>query len=225
MINENYIIVLDFETGSKDKFDPTPLEIACVVVDPRTLKRVPGETFECLIKPFCRPGQQDGWENVQEEALKVNKINPEEVKEKGLDEKVFFDLLCKFFKRHTKGNKWKSPVVAGFNSDSFDRIILERLCHRYNYLDKGGDQKLFHPRDSFDVMKMVLGWTENEVEPIQLNLAEVKRWFGITEGIEHRAMGDVEPTADILCRLLEFQRKVVKKNKPQFKGAFSRGPN
>lgn len=217
MINENYIIVLDFETGSKDKFDPIPLEVAAVVVDPRTLKRVPGETFECLIKPY------GGWENVQQEALDVNKIDPKQVDTEGLDEKVFFDLFVKFFKRHTKGNKWKAPLVCGFNSDSFDRIILERLCHRYNYLDKGGDQKLFHPRDSFDVMKMVLGWTENEAEPEKLSLREIKIWFGIPEGIEHRAMGDVEPTADILCRLLEFQRSVVKKNKPRFKGAFSRG--
>ncbi len=72
-------------------------------------------------------------------------------------------------------------------------------------------------------MKMVLTWTENEAEPEKLSLSEVKKWFGIPEGIEHRAMGDVEPTADILCRLLQFYRNVNKKNKPKFKGAFSRG--
>lgn len=216
-VNNNYIIVLDFETGSADPFDPIPLEIACVVVDPRTLKRVPGETFECLIKPY------NGWENVQAKALEVNKIDPEKVKAEGLDEKVFFDLLTKFFKRHTKGNKWKAPLVAGFNSDCFDRIILDRLCHRYNFLDKEGGQKLFHPRDSFDVMKMCITWFENEPEPEKYNLVEIKKFFGIEDNGAHRAMLDVTPTADILCRFLEFQRAVQKKNKPKFKGAFSRG--
>jgi DNA polymerase III epsilon subunit-like protein len=89
-------------------------------------------------------------------------------------------------------------------------------------LDKDGDPKMFHPRDSFDLMKMCLGWFENEAEPEKMSLSEIKKFFGYPEGIEHRAMGDVEPTADILCRLIQFQRNVMKKNKPRFKGAFSR---
>ncbi len=97
MINENYLIVLDFETGSSSAFDPIPLEVAALVIDPRTLKRVPNATFETLIKPHC------GWDGVQAKALEVNKLDKDEVDEKGVEEPVFFDLFTKFFKKVCQG--------------------------------------------------------------------------------------------------------------------------
>lgn len=216
-INQNYICVLDYETGSASCYDPIPLELAAVIVDPRTLKRVPGAEFSTLIKPHC------GWSGVQAKALEVNKIDPDEVNAKGLDEKLAFEQFCKFVKQYARSsNKWTNPIIAGHNINGFDRIITDQLCFKYKYVDKDGYPKLLHPRDSFDTQTIIMSWFENEPEPEKYSLDYLREWFGISGEGAHRALKDVEDCADILCRFLHFQRKLSANHRPKFKGCFAK---
>jgi DNA polymerase III epsilon subunit-like protein len=215
-INTNYLCCLDFETGNADKYNAIPLELAAEMIDPRTLRRIEGANFHTLIKPHC------GWKGVEAKALEINKIDKDEVDKKGLEEKVAFDNFTQFIRKYTQGNKWKAPIMCGFNIEGFDRIIMDKLCIKYNYVDKDGAQKLFHPRDTFDLMKIGLTWFENLPEPDKYNLNAFREFFGISTDGAHRALKDVEDTTDMLCRFLLFHRKVNEKNKPQFKGSFAR---
>lgn len=217
MINQNYLCVFDFETGSLATLDPVPLELAAVMVDPRTLERVPGSTFNTLIKPAL------GWEAVTAEALDINKITKEQVDAEGLEEKVAFDAFVGFVKKFSKtANKWNMPIQCGHNIAKFDIPIMDSLCRRHGYVDKDGFPKLFHPFNILDSISICLMWFENLPEPEKYGLDKLREFFGIPKEGAHRALKDVEDTADIICRFLQFHRTINSKGKPKFKNCFAK---
>lgn len=211
----NNIICYDLETGDKDPYTCEPLEITAIVYDINTLQQKENGVFNTLIKPT-------DWSKVSEKALQKNKITREEVEDKGVDQKFFFDQFtefCRSFQRnHTK---WEGMYAAGFNILNFDNIIMDQLCTKYAYLDKDGDPLLFHPIHNFDLIHVSRLWFHNCDELNSYSLDGLRDYMGISKEGSHRSTKDVEDTWAILSRFMNMYRQLSVKKIPQFKGCFS----
>lgn len=225
----NNIIIYDYETGSRDEFTTEPLEISAVCADINTLELktdVEGKVlvFSTLVRPT-------DWSLVEDGALKKNNITRNMLEAKD-DEGNFvvpdqefafrqFAGFCRQFARNDR--KWEQPYAAGFNVHKFDNVISKRLCKRYDYVDKDGDNLLFHPFHTFDLMdilRMYFAWGDDLAA---YNLDAVRDFFGIDKTGSHRAEKDVTDTWMIMKRYLNYFKASAHKMLPKFKGAFSEG--
>ena len=73
-MNSNTIIVFDFETGSLDINKCEVIQVAAMAIDRKNLEPIKDAVFETLIKPR-------DFNNLQDEALAVNKKTREELKQ------------------------------------------------------------------------------------------------------------------------------------------------
>lgn len=211
---ENSIICYDLETTDKNPYTCEPLEITAIVYDINSLLPKENGVFHSLIKPT-------NWSNVSEKALQKNKLTKEEVEDKGVDQKFFFDQFiefCKSFQR--KDNKWEAMYSAGYNILNFDNIIMDQLCYKYGYTDKDNDPLLFHPFHNFDLLCYIRAWFHNCDELASYSLDGVRDYMSIPKEGSHRSTKDVEDTWKILSRFISFYRQLSPKKIPQFKGCF-----
>jgi len=211
-INYNDIIVFDFETGSKDPNTCEPLSLAASVLDCRTLE-LKSSNFEILIQPT-------NWDNVEAEALAVNKLKREDIETKGVPQRVAWESFSTFVKKFNKnGTVWSAPVACGHNIKKFDMTIVDRMCKLYGPTDaKDKQQTLFNRRDIIDLLDLCFLWFENNKEPDNYKLDTLRDFFGLSREGAHSAIVDVQQTAQIVSRFLKFHRRLSQK--ASFRGAF-----
>lgn len=217
------ICVYDFETDSPDPLKCNPVQLASCIIDYRTLKILDSSFFCIDIKPSTLTAS-----NI-EEYFKANEITinwhaknyeiePKEVLNRwinGHEEKLAFELfvshLSKYNTKQSNKTKFSAPIRAGANIRRFDNIIMDRLCNKYGQITADGEAKIFHPRDTIDVMDFAFYWFENLREPSAYNMDSLRRFFGIpTEGA-HDALKDVKDEAWMIQKFMRLHRHLSPK--------------
>jgi DNA polymerase III epsilon subunit-like protein len=222
-MNYNNIIVMDYETTSRFPRKTQPIQLAAVAIDGRKLEIIPDSIFQSYIKPIPdNQVKEYGLDITQEEALNVNKITRETLEKAPSLDVVwpqFTDYVNQF---NPKKTKYTSPICAGYNIDRFDCMITERICggqKRFTECEKepyklgpwnedSEEQKLFHPRDTIDVMKWIWFWTENNPDVNSISFDNMRNFFGITKSGAHNAISDTLSVALLLIRFLKLERRL-----------------
>ena len=213
-MNNQNIIVYDFETGSRCASTTQPIQIAAVAIHPQKLEILEGGVFESLMKPELddEKAVEMGVDPIQDEALAVNHKTREELKTAPKAKVVWksFEKWVKTF--NPKGNKWGRPVKCGFNNNKFDDIIVNRLCGEEPYAFGPYDteyyqEEIFHPIHSIDVMKLCWYWFEGLDTGMRgMSMDALREYFGMESENAHDALVDVIDTAEILVRFMKLSR-------------------
>lgn len=213
-MNSNVIICFDFETGGLDTKTTEPIEIAAIAVNPRTLTPIPDGTFYSLCRPTDFSILQDG-------ALAVNGRTRSEL-QKAPEQEVVWRAFAGFIKRfNPKGNGFATaPIPAGKNIRLFDMPIFTRICSKYGFVDKNGEQNLFHRRKVYDLEDMIEFWFENSDELPNRKMDTLRGYFGLSKDGAHSAMVDTLQTADLITRFMRVHRYYA--SKIVFRGACSK---
>lgn len=198
MINKNYIAVYDYETGGSNPEECEPIQVASVILDPRTFKIV--DTFESMIRALEPDKLEAG-------ALKVNKKTVEQIMAARHPEEVFGDFFTFLKKYKTEKSKWGNPIPCGHNIVNFDEVITNRYCKKYK-LDYP-----FHMNQKMDTLHLHLWWFENAREPQKYNMDELRGFYGIKSENAHDALQDCKDVATIVSRFLTMHRSLVPKIK------------
>lgn len=213
MINRNYIIIYDFETSSINPYKTQPIQLAAIVIDPRSLEFIPNSEFNSLIQPIWEREKQLELEldDIEQKALDVNGKTIEELKTAPLLKTVWenFTKYCKNY--NISGKKWDAPILSGYNIIGFDNIILKRIARQYGPWDSEREHcTLFHPVHDLDVMKIVFPWFESNYELNSLSMDSLRDYFGMSKENAHDALQDVKDTGNILIRFLKLHRNIAK---------------
>lgn len=216
----NHIIFRDYETGSKNKYTCQPLQLAAVAIDLQRLEIIQDSVFDSLIKPELDEDKckKLGIAPIEEEALRVNKLDLEELK-KAPDAKLvwqrYLDYLKDYNLKGKTGGKWDAPIVAGYNGTNFDDFIDIRMCEQYGpKLDEWGGWSIYHPFIKMDGQMMVqdMFFSVNITKNGSVSMDAMREYFGYkTEGA-HNARVDVLQGADLLIRFLRLNKELVNGN-------------
>lgn len=210
-MNSNTIIVFDFETGSLDINKCEVIQVAAMAIDKKNLEPIKDAVFETLIKPR-------DFNNLQDEALAINKKTREELKQApNLDVvwKRFIEFLSMF--NAGKGNM-TAPIPAGKNIRHFDMPIFQRLCSELGYVDKNGNQSWFNRRNMYDLDEIMMLWFDNTNVIPNYKMDTLRDFFGMSKANAHDALTDVIQTSDVILHFLKLHRSIFPKIK--FKDAF-----
>lgn len=229
-MNLKNICVLDFETDSPDPLTCEPTQLACVMINPRTLEFIPDSEFNITMRP-SDIDNEDYFENhkktIEFHARCQNKSVEEVFNEwkKATPQKnaweSFVKYLDKFHTSQSRRSMFTAPVIAGFNILEFDWKIVQRLSEKYGNCGKVDKRTtLFFSRDKLDVMAWCFAWFENMEDVTAYNMDDLRDYFGMSKDGAHDALKDVKDTGEILIKFLQLHRKVAKKVK--FKGAFAK---
>ena len=196
------------------------------MVNPRTLQFIEGSEFNTMMQPVDLHDETYAEEHKDTIAWHggVRKCTSDDIlklwKGAPLQKDAFGDFKEYLLRYHTRGknqNKFSAPIKAGYNIIRFDNVIMERLCEKYNEMDRG-DMKLFHPRDQLDGMMMAYNWFENMEEPKSYSMDSLREFFGMSKDGAHDALQDVRDTGQIITRFMNLHRRFAEKVK--FKGSF-----
>lgn len=208
-MNQNYLLIFDFETVNLACDLTSPCELAAKVLDPKTLEFLPDQ-FHSMMKP-------PDLSKVEQGALQVTGIKMEDL-EKAPDQKIVWESFVNFCKKYTKGKSvFDAPVRCGFNILKFDDLIINALCQKYGNLYKG-QQGIFHPRDVIDLMHVCFLWFESSNEVTKFNMDHLRDYFGLPH-TGHRGLVDVEHEGLLISKFLKLKRSLLPKIK--FKGSLS----
>jgi DNA polymerase III epsilon subunit-like protein len=201
-LNKNILIVIDMETSSLDVATLQPLQIAAVVVDPRSLEL--GDTFSSLMKPL-------DFNNLDPQAMAVNKIKIEDL-EKAPDQKVIWQRFAYFVKQYNRGHgPHGAPIACGKNIRLFDLPICNRLCRTYENVDKEGVPNLFHRRTILDLEDILWWWFESSEDLPNYAMDTCREFFGLSTVGAHDALTDARQTAEMLVKFLKLHRHLKNK--------------
>lgn len=209
MINQNYLCIYDLETTGLDANAVYPVEIAAVIVHPRKLTLVEGATFWS----FCCPPDVDKIpHDLWEFHAKANKCTVTEIKEKIYAapplESVFKDFANFLAAYHADGStrksKFSAPILCGMNIERYDNVIFNRCCKEFGFCDKNGEQKIVHPRDCIDLLRICTLFFSNQAEPAKYNFDCLREYFGLPSDGGHTAILDVQQTAEVITRFLRY---------------------
>lgn len=216
MIHSN-ICIYDFETGGTNPKKTPVLSIGATILDSSSLEIL--DEFYSLVKPDDKDIKL-----IEDKALSVNNLTLAQINE-AIPEKIVWSDFFTFVKKYQNGSSvWNCCIQAGFNIASFDMIILDRYCKKYNCYDKKEDRpNLFRPFPIFDVATIVSSWFFFEKEPQKLNLSAIASHLGLDTSGAHNALEDVFLTSKILIRFLKFQRNIMGKYRNKIKGCFEEG--
>lgn len=210
-MNKNIIICYDFETGSRNPLTTQPLQLGAVAIDPRTLTVIEGSTFNTFIKPELNEDKckELGIDTLQQEALDVNNITIDDLKDAPSLEIVWMNFT-KYVEQFKVGkSNWDNPIPCGYNINNFDNKIIYRLCEKFGPFDKNyGTQGIFHPIHHYDVMNDVWRWTESK-NFRSISMDSIREWMGIKKDGAHNAIKDVLDTAFLAIKFLKLYRRYV----------------
>lgn len=225
-----YICVYDFETDDVDPNTCNPVQLAACMLHPISLDIVPDSMFCIDMQP---PGIQDNAEYVEIHKKTIAwhadnyKVSSEEIIKKweaAPKQKVawemFVSYLANYNKNQARKTKYSAPIRAGMNIRNFDNTIINRLCKAYGNVDKTGEQNIFHPRDTIDILEMGFYWFHNLPEPEALNMLSLRKFFGIPTDGAHDARKDVEDEAWMVSKFMRLFRHLSPK--VPFKDAYTR---
>lgn len=207
----NTIMVFDFETGSLDINKCEVIQVAAMAINRKTLEPIKDGIFETLIKPR-------DFNNLQDEALAINKKTREELKlAPSIDAvwKKLSDFISMF--NNGKGNI-SAPIPAGKNIRHFDMPIFQRVCSELGYVDKNGNQNLLNRRNMYDLDEIMMLWFDNTTVVPNYKMDTLRDFFGLSKANAHDALTDVIQTSDIILHFLKLHRSIFPKIK--FKDAF-----
>ena len=216
-MNDANICVFDFETCGEmvwknnvlDASVVYPIEIACVLVEPRKLSIIPGSEFVSTMRPpaGCVMNKQ---------ALETNGKKEEDIRAYPTDTNTVWKMFCEHVKRF---NIKRPPIAAGKNIRTFDLPIANWLCHQIGHVDKDGNQKLFDNRRTLDLEDFLFHWFENSTDIDNLKMDTVRPFYGLSSKNAHTALKDVQDTAKLIVYHLNMYRRAYPKAK--LKGAFA----
>ena len=223
-MNYKDIIVFDFETGGANPHSCQPTQIAAIAIHARKLEIQPGGIFNSEIRPIIDDDKAiaKGVGPLEEKALEITRKNRTDLAKAPLPKTVWkkFAQYCDKF--NFKKTSYHAPEAAGFNINNFDMVIVQRMCEEYGPLDaKRGEQKLFNPIFSIDLMQHIYCWFENNQDVKSYGLDYLRDYFGMPKDNAHDALQDVKDTANILIKFLKMQRSLIKKI--TFEKAFANG--
>ena len=209
MIKNNYLIY-DFETGSRNPYKTQPIQLAAIIVDAKRLTLIPNSDFESLIKPVSKEeAEEKGWDDIQQDALDVNKKTREELAT-APDLKSVWDRFVDYTKKYNVGsNEYDRPIPVGYNNTRFDDIIMGRIATQFNCVDERNNVKIFHPMHNIDIFKYIYLYFEN-TKIKRLGLDNMRTILGMSKDGAHDALVDVYDTAKLLVRFLRLTRSVYK---------------
>lgn len=211
-MNQSNIVVFDFETGGLDPDKCSPIQVAAIVLNPRTLEPIPNAMFNSMM---CPPTQEE-FDAIEDGALAVNKKTREQIKAAPVEGLVWKEFTS-FVLRYKNGNDL--PIPAGQFIYGYDLIISTRLCKKYGPWDKKRNQQALWGRDFLDLKNDLFRWFENSNELPNQKLDTLRDYLGMNKENAHDALQDVQDTAKILVRFLRLYRQLTKRI--NFKGAFS----
>lgn len=228
-INRNKICVFDLETDGTDTDSCSPVQIACLMVDPIKLEIIPDSEFNIMLQPDLiqeNPDYSYDDSDVLDFHAKVRGTTKEDIldswKKAQKQEqawKMFASYLDMYHTRSTKKNCFSAPIAAGYNINRFDLPIINRLSLKHKTVNKENKTSLFYPRDTLDMMNVLFYWFENNNELKNYKLDHLREYLGISGENAHDALKDVQDTALILIRFMKLFRNLSTKIK--FKGAFN----
>lgn len=209
---KNNIIILDFESGSRYPLTTQPLQLAAVIIDIKKLEIIKDSSFQSLMRPIFDADKciELGIDELQDEALNVNHLTREELKDAPSPKLVwnnFVEYTKKYNLKGLKGKQWDSVIVAGYNNTGFDNIIINRLSDQYGpKLDKYGKCTLFHPFHNFDVQQNIAQWFHcASINPKNsISLDAIREYMGIGTENAHDALKDCYDTAFLLIKFLRL---------------------
>lgn len=129
--------------------------------------------------------------------------------------KIVWSNFESFINRYNpKKDKWKAPILSGFNVRNYDSEIVRRCCKSHGSYDKEYSQStLFHPFNMFDVMDDCYKWFENRQDIKSISLDSIRDIMGISKDGAHDAMKDVKDTSDIMIKYIKLYRHFTGKIK------------
>lgn len=214
------ICVYDFETDDTNPKTCEPVQLAACMINNITLEIVENSEFCVGMRPPDIE-QEDYYQN-HSQTIKWHAdnygCNTEQIVERWLANpnqrqgwEQFTSYLLKYNLNQARRSRWTAPIRAGANIERFDNIIIDRLCTRYGNVEKGGEQKIFYPRDIIDITKIAFYWFENLPEPETYNMDVLRPFFGIPTTGSHDALKDVRDEAWIIQRFMKLFRRQAPK--------------
>lgn len=225
---KNKICVFDFETDGKDPLECSPVQLACVIIDPDKLEIIPNSEFNIHFKPELLEQNPDHQypNDLLEFHAKAQKCNTNEILHNWQNYpsqkqswNQFTNYLDKYHTRSSRKSIFSAPIAAGYNILRFDMPIIDRIAKKYKNIGKDKSNNIFHPRDKIDLMHLMFLWFENNDEINSLSLDNMREYFGISKDNAHDALKDVYDCANILIRFLRLHRNQAKKIK--FRNSFA----
>lgn len=222
------ICVFDFETDGSNPKECSPVQLACVIVDPIKLEIIKDSEFNINFLPEVLEKNIDHkYEgDILEFHAKVKGCSAKDVLDlwktfpkQDQSWKQFVNYLDKYHCRTSKKSCFSAPIAAGYNIFRFDLPIIQRLSQKYKNVNKEGNSSLFHPRDTIDLMNLVFYWFENNDSIKSYALDNMRDFLGIDKTGAHDALKDVKDCANILIRFLKLHRNLAQKIK--FENSFS----
>ena len=228
-MNWNKIAVFDFETDSPDPNVCQPVQLACVIIDPRNLRVIEGSEFVSDMRPIDinQPDYYTKYKDTIEWHSKNYGCTPEEIfakwKDAPLQKSVwndFCDYLLKYHKQTDKKSLFSAPLPAGANILRFDLTIVQRLCTLYGQVSSRGESNIFFNRDLIDTQTLAFYWFENMNEPKSYSADSLKDFFGMSKANSHDALGDCKFCAELICKFMRLNRRFAPS--VHFKGSCSK---
>lgn len=199
-LNDNYIIVYDFETCSAKPQTTEITQIAAQVIHPETLELGPTFNSECSVLDVSL---------IEEGALEVTGKTREGIASAPHPKVVWgeFVAFVQKYNRSATKSAYKAPISAGWNIDGFDSKITERYCQQYGPIDKKKNcQALFSSVYSIDLMKIFWLFAENTNDIENMKLTTILEFLGLSSEGAHDALVDVRNTAKVLSRTMKLFR-------------------
>jgi DNA polymerase III epsilon subunit-like protein len=225
---KNKICVFDFETDGKDPTECSPVQLACLMIDPDKLEIVPNSEFNINFKPelLDKDPNHEYEIDLLEFHAKAQKRTSTEVLDNWKNYpsqkqswSQFVNYLDKYHTRGSKKNMFSAPIAAGYNILRFDLNIIDRLANKYKNTGKDKSNNIFHPRDKIDLMHVMFLWFENNKDIKSLSLDSMREYLGISKDNAHDALKDVTDCAEILIRFMRLHRNQAQKIK--FRNSFA----
>lgn len=197
-----YIVVIDFETGGIDPHSCEVVQLSAVAIDKNKLEICENGEFNSLIKPLD-PTKLDP------KAMEVNKIALDRL-ENAPHQKLVMEQFSTFLKRFSGTSEWHRPIISGYNIYNFDYVILNRLCVAHGYV-KNNKNTLFHPREILDLLPLSWSWFFQTGLVPDMKLTTLANFLGLDTSGAHNAIVDCQITSKILCRILKFHKEHAKR--------------
>jgi len=191
MYQKNKYLVIDTETGGLDSTRHSILSIAGVLWDPSVgVKPI----FDLLIKE----------DNIiaEPQALKVNKVNLDVVRDMGLSPKEAVKEIRKSLNKHIGSDRRKVQIVA--HNAPFDIGFTKRLYGLAN--EKYGDDFMNKSLDTCSILQFLIMVEKAQGFRATADVLFENANVTIPEELRHTAMGDALATAKSIHKICRSMR-------------------
>lgn len=221
-MNINNYIVYDYEATSKNPHIAEIFEIGAVALN-RNMKII--DEFKCNMKP-------DNMDTIEDDALRITGKTREDLN--GYPPtKIMWPTFTEWVNKYNRdGSVYGAPIPMGYNIDGYDMVVTRRYCLKYKtgYDKERMDQKIFSQIYSFDLMKHLHFWFENNQDISKMKLEIIMEYMGFTkEEIlgAHDALTDAKNSTRMIQRLYSAQRYLTTPREDgtrrlEMKGAFTK---